>query len=215
MSTSPPRSRSERAAAVLGALLLLAAAPGAAGAADPSPGPAAATTAALEPAAVATPAPGGGTSPVAMPPPHSWKGWAVEGGWGYYEVLHAGVAWHHGRGAVSLFGGGGLAWDAKTIEAGLGYRHDVGPSLWEVQLGWDVKALYWTQSDANYDWKAFSVVAGAFAAYDLDRRLSLKLDGGVALSGALESHRKQDVHFGSPQRWNGSVCLELVYRLGR
>jgi hypothetical protein len=157
--------------------------------------------------------------PPLVPPPAAPAPWqrsfSAEVGWGYYEVAHVGVAWHvSDRAALDLFGGGGLAWDAKTISVGAGYRHHVGKPFWTVQAGWDLKALYWTQSDANYDWKTFTMVLGAYAERDLDSRLSLKLDAGVALTGALSSDRKQNENFASPQRWNGSVCLELVYRLG-
>ena len=44
--------------------------------------------------------------------------------------------------------------------------------------------------------------------------LALALDAGVAFTFALESDRKQNFTFGSPTRWNGSVCLEISYRLG-
>ncbi len=147
----------------------------------------------------------------------SWKErFAVEVGWGYYEVTHAGVAWHMtDRAVLDLTAGGGLAWDAKTVSAGLGFRHDVGGRFWTVQAGWDLKALYWTQNDSNYDWKNLTFVLGPYVTRELDSRLALKLDAGVALSMALDSNRKQDVNFGNPQRWNGSVCLELVYRLGK
>ncbi len=180
--------------------------------------------AAAEPAAPPAPdAPGppptpatSAAAPIAAPAPSVKDRFAVEVGWGYYEVAHAGVAYHfNSRAALDVFGGGGLAWDAKTLSFGAGFRHHVGPPFWTVQAGWDVKALYWTQSDANYDWKNVSLVLGAYAVRELDRRLSLKLDAGVALTGALESDRKQNENFASPQRWNASVCLELVYRLGR
>ncbi len=182
-------------------------------AAEPAAEPAAAP-------ATETPAPAAvpPATPTAAPPaaPSVKERFAVEVGWGYYEVSHAGVAYHfNDRAALDLFAGGGLAWDAKTLSFGAGFRHHVGPPFWTIQAGWDVKALYWTQSDANYDWKSMSFVLGAYAVRDLDRRLSLKLDAGVALTGALESDRKQNENFGSPQRWNASVCLELVYRLGR
>ncbi len=163
--------------------------------------------------ASATPA-ASSVHPAATQP--SWKErFSVEVGWGYYEVTHAGVAWHvTDRAALDLFGGGGLAWDAKTVSLGLGYRHHIGPRFWTVQAGWDLKALYWTQSDSNYDWKNMSVVFGGYVVRDLDRRLAIKVDTGAALSFALQSDRKQNQEFGSPQRWNGTVCVELVYRLG-
>lgn len=173
------------------------------------PLPAAAAEGAAEPVPASPAVP-------AQAQPTPWqKKLSVELGWGYYEVVHAGIAWHvTERAALDLFGGGGLAWDARTISLGAGFRHHVGKPFRAVQAGWDLKALFWTQSDANYDWKNFSMVLGAYAVRDLDRRLSLKLDAGVALTAALDSDRKQNETFGSPQRWNGSVCLELVYRLG-
>jgi hypothetical protein len=174
---------------------------------------AATPTATATPAATPTPTP---TPTAAAAADTSWKErFSVELGWGYYEVTHAGLAYHFtDRAALDVFAGGGLAWDAKTISAGLGFRHHVGGPIKTIQAGWDVKALYWTQSDANYEWKNMSFVLGAYAVRELDRRLSLKLDAGVALTAALESDRKQNENFGSPQRWNASICLELVYRLG-
>jgi hypothetical protein len=57
-------------------------------------------------------------------------------------------------------------------------------------------------------------VAGGYLVRDLAPKVALRLDAGLAFSGALQSDRKQDLNFAHPTRWNGSVCLELVYRLG-
>jgi hypothetical protein len=199
------------------AILLLLAAPLPAAAEEAAPPPAVQAAPAQPPAAPQPPAaePQPPATAAAAPAPPAPKPFSIQVGWGYYEVTHAGVAWHpNPRAALDLFAGGGLAWDAKTIAVGAGYRHHVGPPFWTLQAGWNLKAIFWTQSDANYDWKNLSFVLGPYLMRDLDRRLSLKLDGGVALTAALESGRKQNEHFASPQRWNGSVCLELVYRLG-
>jgi hypothetical protein len=145
----------------------------------------------------------------------SRKGFHAEVGWGYYEVLHVGVAYHvNDDAAFDLFGGLGPGGGARTGTVGLGFRQALWSPVREMPWGLSLKALYWRQSDSNYDWDNMSVVLGAFIERDLDRRLSLKLDGGAALSFALQSDRKQNQQFGTPQRWNGSVCLELVYRLG-
>ncbi len=145
----------------------------------------------------------------------SRKGFAIEAGLGKYEALHAGVAYHVTESAAfELFGGGGAQGYTTTASIGAGYSHALGRPIWTVEWGFDVKALYWTQSDPNYAWKMMSVVLGGFLVKDLERTVALKLDAGVALSGALQSDRKQDLNFAHPTRWNGSVCLELVYRLG-
>ncbi len=86
--------------------------------------------------------------------------------------------------------------------------------MWGFQPGWDLKAIYWTQSDAYYEWKNMSIVLGPRFETDLGNGLRFALDAGVALSFALDSNRQQDFTFGHPTRWNGSVCLELSYRFG-
>lgn len=199
----------------------LAAAEGEAAPSAPEPAKTPAASEAALPGAPGAPpvtasglAPAPSLHPAAAEP--SWKNrFSVEVGWGYYEVTHVGVGWHLADTAVlDLFAGGGLAWDARTVSVGLGFRHDLFPRFWNVQAGWDVKTLYWTQSDSSYDWKNMSVVFGGYVVRELDSRLAIKVDGGAALSFALQSDRKQNQTFGSPQRWNGSVCVELVYRLG-
>jgi opacity protein-like surface antigen len=166
------------------------------------------------PGAPAAPAPAAVPATPAATAPAPAKPFSLEAGWGYYEVSHVGAAWHMtDRAALDLFGGYGFLGEGQKASLGLGFRHLVGKPLKAMPWGWDLKALYWTQSDSNYDWKMFSLVLGGYLVRDLNPRLALKLDAGVALSGALESTRKQDVEFGHPQRWNGSVCLEAVYRL--
>lgn len=138
----------------------------------------------------------------------------MQAGWGYYEALHLGVSYHpDDRAAFALFGGYGVA-EAQTVTIGLSFAHALFGPLWTLQPGWNVKAIYWTRSDSNYDWTNLSFVVGAYVAKDLGQRLRVALDGGVALTAALESTRKQNFNFGHPERWNGSVCLEISYRLG-
>jgi hypothetical protein len=170
----------------------------------PAPAPA------EEPAEAAGPA---AQPAVALP---SRKGFALQAGWGYYELAHVGVSYHTSeRAAFELFGGAKLDGDAKAWALGAGFFHALGKPLGTMEWGWDVKGLYWSQSDSDYDWKILTLVFGGYLVKDLDPRFALKLDAGVSYSGALESDRKQNLDFGHPTNWNGSVCLELVYRLGR
>ncbi len=148
-------------------------------------------------------------------PVASSKGFALQVGWGYYEVTHLGASYRFDeRAALSLFGGYGLAGGATTVTGGISFAHALFQPFWTLQPGWDVKAIYWTRSDGNYDWKALSLVGGLYLAKDLGPRLRLALDAGAAWTGVLQSDRKQDYNFGFPERWNGSVCLEISYRLG-
>lgn len=208
-----------------GAWLILLAWPVAAAAQDPAPAGAAPDVAAPPAAAVAGAPPAAppaaevaaGTPPAAAPSGAATarKPFSLQVGWGYYEVLHAGATWHvTERAALELFGGAGFVRGDETGAVGLGFRHAIGKPIKGTPWGWDLKALFWTASDSDYDWKMFTLIAGVYAVRELDSRLSVKLDAGVALTGALESDRKQNEDFASPRRWNGSVCLELVYRLG-
>jgi hypothetical protein len=83
------------------------------------------------------------------------------------------------------------------------------------ELGLDGKAMYWEQSDPDYEWKMMSLIFGAYLARELAPGLTLGLDGGVALSFSLDTERKQNVNYEYPTRWNGSVALALRYRFDR
>ncbi|HET8541129.1 MAG TPA: hypothetical protein VFL83_14740 [Anaeromyxobacter sp.] len=157
-----------------------------------------------------------GTIATAPPEPAvAWSRFSVHAGWGYYEVSHAGASYHLGpRAALGLFGGWGLGRSEQDGTLGVSYAHAVLAPAWGWQPGWAAKAIYWTQSDPNYDWKNLSLVLGPRFVADFGDGLRLALDAGVALTFALESDRKQEFNFGSPTRWNGSVCLEIEYRLG-
>ncbi len=201
-------------AAALAALLMAPAAraPAQEPVSPPVPAPEVAVPAAPPAGAAEVPAPAPAEGLGAGPWNHAFS---AQAGWGYYEVTHLGVAWHvDPRAAFAAFGGYGAAGGATTWSAGLSFAHALFGPLWTLQPGWSLKAIAWTRSDANYDWTALSVVLGATLAKDLGPRLRLTLDGGVALTGALQSDRKQDFNFGHPERWNGSVCLELGYRIG-
>jgi hypothetical protein len=186
---------------LLALLLAPAAAARAQVAGPPAPGPAV-------PAAPTTAGPPAEASAVT-------KRFSVTAGWGYYEVSHVGAAYHFSeRAALALFGGYGVGPSDQGVTIGTAFSHALFGPIWGFQPGWDVKAIYWTQSDENYDWKNLSLVLGPRLEADLGNGLRFALDAGVALSFALESDRKQDFTFGSPTRWNGSVCLEIGYRLG-
>jgi hypothetical protein len=142
--------------------------------------------------------------------------WSAEAGWGYYEEAHLGASYHFDERAVlGLLGGyGGLFGGEKTWTLGAAFSHALFDPLWKVQPGVALKVLYWTQSDDLYDWKNLTLVLGPRLETDLGKGVRLALDAGVAFTVALETDRKQDFTFGSPTRWNGSVCLEISYRFG-
>ncbi len=148
----------------------------------------------------------------------AWRpGWQGTVGVGYYERLHVGVAYApSGRSAIGLFGGSdfGLGTDTNW-DLGLSYAHAVGRPISQVQLGWDAKAIYWQQANPDYDWKMMSLVGGAYLAREVHPGLTIAVDAGVALNFSLATTRKQNVNYEYPTRWNGSVCLELRYALGR
>jgi len=149
--------------------------------------------------------------------PAAAKRFSVEAGWGYYEVAHVGASYHPSeRSAIALFGGYGLGHSEQDLTIGAAYSHAMfGPiGTLQLQPGWNLKAVYWQQSDDYYNWQNLSLVLGPYIATDLGNGLRVALDAGVALSFALETDRTQDFTFGHPQRWNGSVCLEISYRLG-
>lgn len=212
-SADPRRSTGRSMARCAGAMLVLAAWPLAAMAGEleqASPAQPAAT-----PPPVEGPAPAAPSTTAAAPAVPWWTRVDLRAGWGYYEAFHAGVAYRvTERAALELFGGGGAQGYTTRGSLGVAFSHAIGRPRWMVQPGWDLKTIFWTQDDPNYDWKFLSVVLGGYLVGELDPRVAVKLDAGVALSGALESDRKQNENFGHPRRWNGTVCLELVYRLG-
>ena len=187
---------------------------------------AAADPAAQAPAGAETAAPGtaGPTAPepVAAAPvaataaaEPTWKhAYEATLGLGYYERLHAGVAWRPSpRSALGLFAGSNLSVsDSTTWDVGLSYAHAVGKRLATMELGWDAKALYWAQSNPDYDWKMLTLLGGAYLAREVRRGVTLALDGGVARNISLGSTRKQNVNFEYPTRWTGSLALSVRYR---
>ncbi|MGC4000181.1 MAG: hypothetical protein QM767_23190 [Anaeromyxobacter sp.] len=192
-------------------LWLGAAASPAARADEPATPPADPPAAAPAPA----PAPGQPATPLAAPAVVR-RGWAALGGVGFYEVIHAGASYHlDERAAFEGLVGFGFTGNSHSTSLGLAFAHALGERIKTLEWGWDLKALYWTESDPNYDWKNMSIIAGGYLVKDLDARFSLKLDAGVAFSFALDSHRKQDDNFAHPTHWNPSLCLDLVYRFGR
>lgn len=168
-----------------------------------------------------TAVPGPGAAPTAIPASPSAQapaGWrhAYEGtvGVGYYERIHAGVAWRPSpRSSLGIFGGTDFSLgDTSTWDLGLSYAHALRQLPARFELGLGAKALYWQQSNPDYDWKMMSLVAGAYVARELQPGLALVLDGGAALSFSVDTTRKQNVNYAYPTRWNGSLCLELRYR---
>ena len=156
-------------------------------------------------------------SPVAATPaaePTWRRAYEATLGLGYYERLHAGAAWRPSpRSALGLFAGTNLSVsDSTTWDVGLSYAHAVGKRVATVELGWDVKALYWSQSNPDYDWTMLTLVGGAYLAREVRRGVTLALDAGAARNFALDSTRKQNVSFEYPTKWTGSLALSVRYR---
>ncbi len=153
--------------------------------------------------------------PTAAPAwPRAYRGTV---GVGYYERVHAGVAYELTRASsLGVFGGTnfGLG-DQTSWDVGLAYDHALRKLAGRFEAGLVAKAMYWDQSNPDYDWKMMSLVGGAYVARELHPGLALALDAGVALSFSLDTVRKQNVNYEYPTRWNGSVCLELRYRFDR
>jgi hypothetical protein len=154
-------------------------------------------------------------APPAAPATAAWRRALVgSAGLGFYERLHLGLAYEPGPAStVGVFAGSNLGvGDAATWDVGLAW----GLRLWQVsprlEAGLDAKALYWEQSNPDYDWKIMTLGFGAYLGWRISPVLSVVLDGGVAFNVDLASVRKQDVNFEYPTRWNGSACLALRYR---
>ncbi len=175
---------------------------------------------AAETAPAPAPPPSAGSDAIAQSPAvdRAWRpGWQGTLGVGYYERVHVGVAYEPTRAAsVVVFGGSnfGLG-DQTTWDVGLSYGHAVRKLAGRLEAGLVGKAMYWDQSNPDYDWRMMSLVGGAYVARELHPGLALALDGGVALSFSLDTVRKQNVNYEYPTRWNGSVCLALRYRFDR
>jgi hypothetical protein len=180
-----------------------------AGAADPL-APAAAGEARAPADAAAAPA---ATLPASDAP--AWhRGYVGTIGVGYYERVHVGAALELSpRSSIGLFGGTdfGLG-DDSNWAVGLSYAHALRQVAGRFELGLDGKAVYWAQSNPDYDWQMMSLIFGAYLSRELRPGLKLGIDGGVALNFSLGTERKQNVNYEYPTRWNGSVCLELRYR---
>jgi hypothetical protein len=135
-------------------------------------------------------------------------------GVGFYERAYAGVEYQPTPAqAIGLFGGSSLGrGSADTWDVGLSYTHALKLPIAPFESGLATKAIYWEQSNPDYDWKMMSLVLGAYLARDLAPSLTLSVDGGVALSFSLDTTRKQNVNYEYPTRWNGSVSVALRYR---
>jgi len=167
-------------------------------------------------------APPPGASSPATPSPAAndaaaagWKR-AFQGmaGVGFYERAYAGVEYQPTPAqAVGLFGGSSLGrGSADTWDVGLSYTHALRLPIAPFESGLATKAIYWEQSNPDYQWKMMTMVLGAYLARDLAPSLTLSVDGGVALSFSVDSTRKQNVNYEYPTRWNGSVSMALRYR---
>lgn len=205
----------------IGSLLVAAAVllwPERAPAADPAAGATEPGTSAPAAAPADAPAEPPAPAPAAASPAPAWRrGYQGSVGVGYYERVHLGLAYELSpRSALGLFGGTdfGLG-DDGNWGVGLSYAHALRQAARGFDLGVVSKAMYWAQSNPDYDWQMMTLILGAYASREIGPGLALVLDGGVSLNFSLDTDRKQNVNYEYPTRWNGSVCLALRYRFDR
>ena len=142
---------------------------------------------------------------------------SVTGGWGYYELANVGVQWNFSkRSSISVYGGSNLGLNQNTTWS-LGLSFDqvfFKPTDWKIKPGYSVNAVYWTNENDLYYFKTISFPIMMLLAYPLSPSLTVRLEGGVVLSSTLESDRKQNVEAGYPDRFNGNLRINMVYKLG-
>ena len=202
------------------AIALSAAAPrGAAGepasstaTASPTPTPTPTSTPTPLPACPECPGTDGGAKPSETPAWHHAYEWTA--GLGYYERFNVGVAFRPSpASSLGLFGGTNFgARDSSTWTVGAAWSHAFRQPAGGLEMGLDAKAMYWAQSNPDYDWKMMTLVFGAYLAREVRRDVTLVLDAGASLNFSLDATRKQNVNFAYPTRWNGSFCLQVRYR---
>jgi hypothetical protein len=174
----------------------------------PSPGPVQAEQAAA-PAAAPTQA-----EPPAAPPPRPAT-LSVLGGAGLYESLHAGLEYHtSGHNGFELFIGSNFGIPEAAVNTlGASWRHDLS---WKG-LGLDpailVRAITWTSRDDLYHWKLLSLVLGGSLSKEIAPGTTIRFDAGAVYTHAIESDRQQDQSFGSPTKWNATLCISISHVL--
>lgn len=137
-------------------------------------------------------------------------------GYGYYELIHAGVAWKYSeKSSIGAFYGTNVNYDEnKRRSFGLFYNHIyVKPIIWKIKPGFSFKAQYWTQDDVNYFFSNAAFIGSIALNYDLSSRINLLFEGGGVLNYVIETDRKQNTVAGAPVRWNGNYCISIRYNL--
>jgi hypothetical protein len=165
------------------------------------------------PAATATATPPPAPCPPQNPPPT--PGLDVILGAGYFEALHAGAAWHvNPNHTLGLFAGTNFGVPPANVNTlGLDWRYRLDRDLGGLAPALLVRTLYWTQQDDLYHWTLLSAEVGGSLTRELAPGTSLTLDVAAVRTFVIESDRQQDSSFGSPAKWNATVCLSISRRL--
>ncbi|MGC4000183.1 MAG: hypothetical protein QM767_23200 [Anaeromyxobacter sp.] len=161
--------------------------------------------------------------PAAEPAAPDWNhAWQVHGGAASYERFYVVGSYQPGpRSSIGALLGSSLGTGGEdTYTAGLDWRYafwaaprlPTGAGVTLADAGLLTRALYWTRSTSDYDWKLVTLELGAYGAMQLRPDLFLVPHAGVALTFDVGADRKQNVNFEYPTRWNGFAGLELRYR---
>jgi hypothetical protein len=179
-------------------------------AAAPTAGAAETATA---PAATSTATPPPAPCPPQNPPPT--PGVDVVLGAGYFEALHVGAAWHvNPNHTLGLFAGTNFGVPPANVNTlGLDWRYRLDRDLGGLAPSLLLRALYWTQQDEFYHWKLLSAEVGGSLTREIAPGTSVSLDAAAVRTFVLESDRLQDSSFGSPSKWNATLCLSISHRL--
>jgi hypothetical protein len=146
------------------------------------------------------------------------KGFSLTAGLGKYELLNVGAQWNFAkRSSFSVYGGSNLGLNNQTSwSAGLSFDEVfLKPLNWKLKPGYSLGAIYWTNEDELYLFRTLSFPIMALLAYPISPSLVIRLEGGVIYSSVLESDRKQNVEAGFPDRYNGNIRINLIYKLKR
>jgi hypothetical protein len=161
----------------------------------------------------ATPPPAAAPCPPQNPPPT--PGLDLVLGAGYFEALHVGAAWHvNPHHTVGLFAGTNFGVPPSNVNTlGLDWRYRLDRDLGGLAPALLVRALYWTQKDELYRWSLLSAELGGSLTRQVAPGTSVTLDAAAVRTFVMESDRLQDSSFGSPAKWNATVCLSISHRL--
>ncbi len=148
----------------------------------------------------------------------SYSKFSLTAGWGYYELVNAGLQWNYSkRSSLSTYVGSNLGLNHNTSWAfGLSFDQVfLKPSSWRIKPGYSIGALAWTRDDDLYYFKSLSFPIMAMVAYPISPSLTARIESGVIFCSVSESDRKQNVEAGYPDRYNGNVRINIVYKLKR